>query len=341
MTADARSASGSTAADVLPSAEQHRGVYRLALALTLLLIGAVLIALPIALRSVADVLFSRQERALYDLTTGRVITPAAAAASASKESYFNLAVVAIDERDEAVTLALSGNRICPGVCPTVRVTLFALEDDLSLRRGVPPSATMTLQPTDLIYTDTLQLPIRGQPSLYPFDVWQLKLGAAVGEVRPDGTVAPLSPAVVRTHAAVTLQNQLTDFVLQPPVALAPPPSGAASGQVAYLSMQALTFVRPAYLKVLSIILIVLIAVSGVLALCTRSMNDLALGIGGLILGVWGVRSIMIPQPVPTVTAIDLALSTVILLLLLGLAVRAALHFHQHSDLPWPRPRRRG
>jgi hypothetical protein len=93
------------------------------------------------------------------------------------------------------------------------------------------------------------------------------------------------------------------------------------------------------LKVLAVVLVVLIAISASLALFTRGIDDLALGFGGIILGVWGVRSVLMPQALSTITAIDLALSWLILLLLLGLAVRAMLHFHRHSDLPLPRRRR--
>jgi hypothetical protein len=107
----------------------------------------------------------------------------------------------------------------------------------------------------------------------------------------------------------------------------------------FLAVQALTFERPAYLKVLAVVLVVLIAISATLAMFTRGIDELALGFGGIILGVWGVRSVLMPQSLSTVTAIDLALSWLILLLLLGLAVRAMLHFHRHSDLPLPRPRR--
>ena len=56
-----------------------------------------------------------------------------------------------------------------------------------------------------------------------------------------------------------------------------------------------------------------------------------------MLGVWGVRSILMPQSIGTITAIDLALSWLILLLLLGLSKRAALHFLHHSDIPLTRP----
>ena len=69
---------------------------------------------------------------------------------------------------------------------------------------------------------------------------------------------------------------------------------------------------------MAVTLISLIAISAVLAVFTRGFNELLLGIGGLILGVWGVRSVLMPQPVPAVTMIDLALSWVIFLLLVGI-----------------------
>jgi hypothetical protein len=70
-----------------------------------------------------------------------------------------------------------------------------------------------------------------------------------------------------------------------------------------------------------------------MAVAMRSMTDLIVGIGSLILGIWGVRSVLVPSSLPVVTSIDLALSVVILFVLLGLSVHAALHFRRQSDLP--------
>ena len=127
--------------------------------------------------------------------------------------------------------------------------------------------------------------------------------------------------------------------MPPPVAIDPQDAHAATDPFAFLAVQSLTFGRPAYLEVLAVVLVALIAISAALALFTRSISELTLGVGGLILGVWGVRSVLMPTSLPTVTAIDLALTWVILLLLLGFALRAILHFHRNSDLPLPRPRR--
>ena len=138
---------------------------------------------------------------------------------------------------------------------------------------------------------------------------------------------------------LTLQNRIADMVMMAPVPIDPRNAQAQTDPFAFLTVQSLSFGRPAYLEVLAMVLVLLIAISAALALFTRSVNELALGVGGLILGVWGIRSVLLPTSISTVTAIDLALSWVILLLLLGFALRAALHFHRHSDLPLPRLRR--
>ncbi|MGH2616738.1 MAG: hypothetical protein ACRDJC_16005, partial [Thermomicrobiales bacterium] len=201
-------------------------------------------------------------------------------------------------------------------------------------------ATLTLAPDDLVFSQTVQLPLRGQPSLYPFDTYQVWLGVGGVATMPDGTSMELRPENLSGRAVVTLQNRIADMIMDTPAPIAADAASAAADPFGFLAVHAITFERPAYLKVLAVVLGLLIAVSATMALFTRGIDELALGIGGLILGVWGVRSVLMPQALSTVTAIDLALTWLILLLLLGLALRAALHFHRHSDLPLPRPRRK-
>ena len=317
--------------------QQPRAWHRLALVLTLGLIAVVLVSLPFALESMRTQLFGTQTGTSYDLVSAQALTPADAARTLS-QSFVTLSIADIDEGTQVASLSIAANRTCPSTCPTLDLTLFAVANTAAVRRGLPPAVTVTLRPTDALFLQTVQLPIRGQPSLYPFETWQLWLGLTIMEVRPDGTRVPLTVAQLPSQATFTLQSLLPDFVMAPPIPIAPQQVAAVHDPLPFAAVQGLAFTRPAYLKDLSVILVVLITVSGLLALFTRGINELVLGVGGLILGIWGVRSILVPQPVPTITAIDLALSTVILLILLGLAVRAALHFHARSELPWSRPR---
>ena len=316
--------------------QPHHG-HRLAFVLTLVLIVVVLVSLPFALGSIRTQLFGEQTGASYDLVSGKALTPADAADTLS-QSFVTISIVDINEGAQTVSLSIAADRTCPSTCPTLDVTLFAVANNAAVRRGLPPSVTVTLRPSDELFLQTVQLPIRGQPSLYPFETWRLWLGLTITDVRPDGTRVPMTVDQLPSRATFTLQSLLPDFLMAPPTPIPPEQVAAVHDPMPFAAVQGLAFTRPDYLKVLTLVLVVLITVSGLLALFTRSIHELVLGVGGLILGIWGVRSILVPQPVPTITAIDLALSTVILLILLGLAVRAALYFHERSAWPWSRPR---
>ena len=323
----------------LPARERRkphrRHFYRLALAFTITLVVLVIVLLPVAIRSMQEVL-GRGPDPIYEFKTGAVVTPETVAAEEAGSTYINLGFVDLNEATGQVTLAVSGNRDCDEDCPKLDLVFLALDDDADQRRGLPPMATLTIAPEDRIFSESVLLPVRGQPSLYPFDQYELWLGVAGTATLPDGTSVELGPVNVTEHATVTLQNRIPDIIMPRPTSIAPELVNAATDPFGFMAVQGLTFRRPAYLEVLAAALILLIGVSAALALFTRGLDDLALGFGGLILGVWGVRSVLMPVSLPTVTAVDLALSWLILLLLLGLALRASLHFLRQSELPPPR-----
>ena len=68
------------------------------------------------------------------------------------------------------------------------------------------------------------------------------------------------------------------------------------------------------------------------AVFMRPLDDLVINCGGLILGVWGIRSILSPSNPAYLTAVDLALSVVILFLLGAITMRALQHVHRRSEL---------
>ena len=316
----------------------HRRWYRLALVITLVLVALTLVTVPTTLTSMGDVL-GRTPKPVYDLVTGRQVSGAEVAAAESDAIYINVSLVDLNEGSGQITIAVSGNRNCAGTCPALTVTLTALDVDVEQRRGLPPSASLTVAPADRVFSQSVQLPVSGQPSLYPFDDYLLWLGVSGEATEADGTIHQLDPAMVGGSRTITVQNRISDVVMPPPVPIDPGTIGAGSDPTTFLAVQSMRLERPAYLQRMSVTLIVLIAISAVLAVFSRGFNELLLGIGGLILGVWGVRSVLMPQPVPAVTTIDLALSWVIFLLLVGLALRAAMHFYRHSELPLPWPRR--
>lgn len=317
----------------------RRHWYRLALIVTVGFTLAVLVLLPLAVQSMSEVL-GRGPDPLYDLATGEIVPRAAAQAAETDATYINLGLVDLDAGAGQVMIAISGNRTCSQACPRLALTFIALDNDADQRRGLPPLATLTLSPDDRLFSQAVTLPVRGHPSLYPFDKYEIWLGTAGTVTWADGTTTEIRPETLGKRTVVTLQNRIPDMMMPPPSPIDPNSVHVPTDPFGFVSVEEIILQRPVYLQVLAVALVILIAISAALALLTRDISDLALGFGSIILGVWGVRSVLMPQAVSTVTAIDLALSWLILLLLLGLAVRAALHFHRQSGFRHSRPRRR-
>src|SRR5215203_3287702 len=188
---------------------------RLALVQAVLLLAAVVVALPVAFRSMGILLTEGQTRTLYEFPGGQAATAAATAALEESESYFNIAAIDLDEDKSSITLAISGHRICPDAgCSTLNLTLVSLEDDADVRRALPPSAPMTLTPDQEVFSQTIQLPARGQPSLYPFDDYVLWLGVS-GTVVDNGEKIRLTPGLLAQRAVITTQNQLRGYLMVP------------------------------------------------------------------------------------------------------------------------------
>jgi hypothetical protein len=329
---------GTAAAHALPSTRsgsvQQTG-YRLALILIGLLAVGVIVAIPLALRSIASTWFGEQQPILYDLVANAPVAPVVTGPAAPDRSDFTLAIVNLDPMTSEATLAVSGNRICTTNCPQFDVTFFALDDNATERRGFPPSASLTILPTDRIFSEAVTLPVRGQPSLYPFDTYDLWLGFAIIVTGPGGQTISINRDLVQSRSRVTLQNQVPTLNMDPPREIDPASVAEPSDPYRLPVVVGLHFARPDYMKILAVVLIALIAVSGAMGLAMRAIDDLVLSIGGIILGVWGIRTILINQPLPGVSAIDVALSFVILFLLLGLMLRVIRYLYQRTNWSWP------
>jgi hypothetical protein len=236
-----------------------------------------------------------------------------------------------------VTLQVLGYHICEPACGwSDQVRLFSLWDQTALGtqfEGLPPSASIVLAPSLYETTQTVQLPLEGQPVLYPFDTYELRLGIALERLFPDGTTEQLPLDEARSHLFVAVQPFLPQQVLSPPVPLDPVQGASHGAPVEYVYATRLTIHRLLYLQVLAVLLVVLIAAAAIYAVFLRAFQDLVFSAGTLILGIWGIRGILTPSSVTNVTAVDLSLSVVILFLLVAITVRAILHIHERGALP--------
>ncbi|MCA9877011.1 MAG: hypothetical protein KC442_04505 [Thermomicrobiales bacterium] len=312
-----------------PILVQGSGVwYRIALAASIALAVAGIAMLPLVATSMYHALTSDRSEILYDLDTGQPLT--LEDVDPGGNQYLNLSVISIDPASSALTLAVSGNRSCPGECGLLRLSLLSLDRDAARRRGLTPFATVLLGANETMFSETVTLPVRGSPVRYPFDRYEIWLGLAApasptstsgSTENGAATPPPSSPAAAFQS---TIQNQMPQMVMLPPEMVS---AGEVSAQTSPFTVGRtlhLTFRRPDYLMALSAMLILLVASSSALTVLTQPLSTLILGVGGLIIAIWGVRAVLAPQNFPLVTAVDLALSGVILLLLVGLSARVAL-----------------
>jgi hypothetical protein len=112
--------------------------------------------------------------------------------------------------------------------------------------------------------------------------------------------------------------------MQGPFPVDPHRVRASNDPFAYATAFEVSFFRPPYLRFLAVLLVLLITAAAAYSVFLRPLHDLVVNAGALVLGVWGIRSILTPGNIFYITAVDLALSMVIIFLLGALTIRALI-----------------
>ncbi len=308
--------------------------HRLGVMLTATLLLFVVVMLPLLVSSVGQELLDQADGLTYSLTPR--------AAAAPDHSRLHLTAAALDEHQRLLSFRVSGHHICATACSwSDRVLFFSLQpDEDDDVEGLPPSAAVTLPSTNVEVTDTIQLPVHGHPLRYPFDSYDLTLAVVLQRVQPDGTVETVAPADAQGRLFLSLHERLPRLEMQ-----RPRPVDAASVQqdgqpYQYLYVDRIVFDRPLYLQALSVLLVLLISAAAAYAVFIGPLHDLLINCGTVVLGVWGIRSILTPSSQNYVTALDVSLAMVIVFLLGAIAVRTLRFSHARSGLRLRRPHAR-
>jgi hypothetical protein len=315
--------------DEIPLPPLNRHLSRFALILVGLMLLVVLAMVPVALLSLADELLGQDADFVYDMRTGQQVD--ADQVVDPETAFVNLTMTNLDEARRIASMTVSGHRVCGAICPPITGTFFSLGNDAARRRGLPPSASFTVPGVTGPFTFALELPVRGTPQRYPFDNYVLLLGTYATITLPGGREIPATNAELeRFQVSFTLEDQVPRLNMQPPLLVDPAAVRSPNDPADFLLVDRLEWQRPIYLRILSVLLVLLISASGIFALGLRSLNELLLGIGGIILGIWGVRSVVVQSPLPDVTLIDLILGFVIMMLLAAMFLRVARYLWRRS-----------
>ena len=227
-------------------------------------------------------------------------------------------------------------------CPPIRIVLTYLgvrtADVLVIGKTI-----LTLAPDDEPAAEEAELPALGSAILrYPFDEWGLVLIPSAARVRDDNTDETLTADDVRVEAlgldqpfAVSIQNRVPQLHMRQVSARAwGVDLPEDSDEFAAGSLQLFEFDRPAYIKTANVLLVVLIAATSLAAIFLASLADLAANTGALVLGIWGIRAILLGTDLEFVTAVDLALIVVIVAMLVLITARLLWHVGPKGRL-WP------
>lgn len=319
-----------------PETEQNDGTgparrwpYRVAFFVTAAFLLVVFAVVPMGIEHLYRDLRSQALLIVYDVYTGREVEFDLEVPPES--TYMNIALSAIDEAQGTVGLVVSGNRACVGGCTPVDMEIFSLGQVSAERLGIAPFTAVELPEVPGPFSERSTLPVAGWPQRYPFDTYELTLGIAMTALSPEGERIPLDAAMLESRGVrISVEDRVTRMTMAPPVPLDPAAFVSPTTATRFVAVDRLTWERPRYLRTLTILLVLLIAASAVFALSLKKVEDLLLGIGGIILGVWGIRSVIVQTPLPDLTVVDVALALIILMLLLALAVRVTIHFFRLS-----------
>jgi hypothetical protein len=300
--------------------------FRLGFFVIAALLAGLAVVAPFAPRSLVEELAEPPEGHVFTLPIAPGVSPG------PDHSRLHVSVVDLDEARLQVTLRVSGHRHCFDPCAyTERIIFFSYGTAEAATAGMPPSARVDLSTSESLVADTITLPITGHPSRYPFDTYHLQLGVGLARVLPDGAMRPESRAEAAGRLIMTLQAKLPREHMSAPVILDPDSIRDDDHPFEVQALTVLGFRRPLHARLLTVMLVLLIAAAAAYAVLLRPLHDLVINSGALVLGVWGVRAILTPGTAYG-TVVDFALSTVIVFLLGAITVRALQFCHAHSDL---------
>lgn len=305
--------------------ERKRRLFRLGFAVVGVLVALTALLGPVALFS----LVSSPSRSHVD--DAFAITPSEPADP--NFTQLHAVVTAVDESQRLATLRVSGFHFCTSDCVTkLKVVLFSLDVDGRGANSIPPSASVSVPGNAAEIREQVQLPIRGNLLNYPFDSYTLRLGLVLEKVNADGSASILPAAEARGQLVMTVQEQAQRLVFDSPKSIDPASVQPTRAPFQYAYVTGLQLDRPAYLKILVVLMVLLITAASVYAVVLRPFDQLIQNASALIFGVWGVRSLILGNFAPDATYVDVVLLAVIFALLGAVTFRAWNYMHRNAGL---------
>jgi hypothetical protein len=284
-----------------------------------------IVALPFVVASMAYELRSLDE--VVRLTPSEI-------ERAETYSHLQLDVQSLDDVNGTVKIRVSGNHICGTCTRSDRVTFYSIANGDTGERseGIPASAQVLLPATADTVTATIELPVQGSLVSYPYDTYKAWLGVTYERLLGEERAVAAPPQLARGHLFLDLRNGASRFQMArlndpDPAAVQP-----LRAHVEYVEVHGLMLFRPAYLRLIVPLVLALVTAAAFYAVVLRPFNELIINSGALVLGIWGVRALLLGGYPPNTTIVDSVLTLLIVLILGVISLRAMLHMHDTAGL---------
>jgi hypothetical protein len=313
--------------DVPLSGPRHRLRHRTAYLLVALLLLFIVALLPFAVVSLVED-FREEHNPNHSIAalSGRPVDRASVA----------IDLLGMDEWQGTVTARVTAHQECEGSCRwRDRYRFVSIWGDGFHPSDRPTVQQVTVPENPRVVTVTFQLPISGDPMRYPFDRYAMALGIIMDRLYPDGREETLTLAEAANYVTILASARIPRISVEPLAAPSPsdPTVQMAEARQPYLFVDVVRFRRPLYLQVLTVCLVLLVTAAAAYAVFLRPLDQLIINAGALILGVWGIRVILLGTSLIGLTAVDLALWSVILFLLVTITVRTLWLLEEGTG--WP------
>jgi hypothetical protein len=248
----------------------------------------------------------------------------------------NMNFTGLDEWAHTASIEVSGHRDCPSGCTgTDRVQFIAIPVAKEDGEGLPPYAMITFAPGVRSVTEQVQLPITDHAIRYPFDSPSLEIGAVAQRSNPDVGFRTLPPQAAAHFLYLSMNDWVPRATMRAPQPVPLDKVFSDDPAWAFAGVWHVEFTRPLYLQVVAFVLVVLVSLASLYAVVLAPLRDLVVSAGALILGVWGIRAIVLGAGLSGFTIIDLSLMLVILFLLVAITWRTLQYMHDRGELSLP------
>lgn len=228
----------------------------------------------------------------------------------------------LDPINQTIKITVSGYHNCQTRCnkKSLRLHISSYYLKNANEKRVPESFVIDIPKGGTEFEKEIVLPVSGDIHEYPYDSYSVQTAIAlesiVNGISTFSNKESNAIAIILDEQTSRLQDikhtQVSDLKT---VITEHPPIVAFSSD----------YERPFYVKYIVTLLVILLLITTAATIFLSDFSKLITGSAGIIIGVWGTRSLLLGSLPADVTIIDIILTLIVIGTLICVAIKSALH----------------